>query len=76
MCMTLLQPAWELMERFQSTLVLEKGCCYYFGPSPQMMPYFNSLGYKVPQGVALCDYLLQIPSPQVPHPLPYLTANP
>ncbi|RLN92745.1 hypothetical protein BBJ28_00004293 [Nothophytophthora sp. Chile5] len=56
----LLQPAPEVFALFDNVLILNEGEMMYNGPREDVVPYFETLGFKCPHGRDVADYLLDL----------------
>jgi ABC-type multidrug transport system ATPase subunit len=55
------QPRHSIFEMFDSVLLLGKaGQTAYFGPQFLSVPYLNFLGFSVPRGESIADFLLDV----------------
>lgn len=59
---TLLQPPPETFALFDDLVLLSKGQVIYSGPVEEVVPYFESLGYKLPDRMDVADWLQALPS--------------
>ncbi|EGZ13044.1 pleiotropic drug resistance protein ABC superfamily [Phytophthora sojae] len=57
---SLLQPAPEVFALFDYVLIMNEGEVMYHGPRDQVLPYFESLGFKCPPDRDIADYLLDL----------------
>lgn len=58
--MTIHQPSYRMFCQFDRVILLARGTVFYEGVPQDAIPYFESLGYKVPEGMNPADYLLDI----------------
>lgn len=54
---TLLQPPPETFALFDDLILLSEGQVIYSGPVEEVVPYFESLGYKLPDRMDAADWL-------------------
>lgn len=54
--LTIHQPGPEITQLFDHVLILSNGFTIYNGPADQLVRYFNSLGYYLPEFTNPCDY--------------------
>jgi ABC-type multidrug transport system ATPase subunit len=54
---TLLQPPPETFALFDDLVLLSDGMVIYSGPVEEVVPYFESLGYKLPDRMDAADWL-------------------
>lgn len=54
---TLLQPPPETFALFDDLILLSEGQVIYSGPVEQVVPYFESLGYRLPDRMDAADWL-------------------
>lgn len=54
---TLLQPPPETFALFDELILLSNGKVIYSGPVEQVVPYFESLGYTLPDRMDAADWL-------------------
>ena len=54
---TLLQPPPETFALFDDLILLSEGQIIYSGPVEEVVPYFESLGYKLPDRMDAADWL-------------------
>jgi ABC-type multidrug transport system ATPase subunit len=54
---TLLQPPPETFALFDELILLSDGKVIYSGPVEQVVPYFESLGYELPERMDPADWL-------------------
>lgn len=59
---SLLQPSPEVYNLFDEVLLLSEGQIIYHGPRPEILPYFENLGYICPEHVDEADFLQELPS--------------
>jgi len=59
---TLLQPPPETFALFDELVLLSDGQVIYSGPIVQVVPYFESLGYKLPDRMDPADWLQALPT--------------
>jgi ABC-type multidrug transport system ATPase subunit/ABC-type multidrug transport system permease subunit len=57
---SLLQPAPEVFALFDYILIMNEGEVMYHGAREDVMPYFESLGFKCPPDRDVADYLLDL----------------
>ena len=58
----LLQPAPETFELFDDVMLLSEGHLVYFGPRPGVVPYFESMGFRLPPRKGIADFLQEVTS--------------
>lgn len=58
--MTIHQPSWALLKLVDRIQLLARGKVYYEGPPSDMLAWFNSIGYEVPEGVNPADHYITI----------------
>lgn len=58
--MTIHQPSYRMFCQFDRVILLARGTVFYEGVPQDAIPYFESLGYKVPQGMNPADHFLDI----------------
>ena len=54
---TLLQPPPETFALFDDLILLSEGQVIYSGPVEEVVPYFESLGYRLPDRMDAADWL-------------------
>ena len=54
---TLLQPPPETFALFDDLILLSEGQVIYSGPVEEVVPYFESLGYNLPDRMDVADWL-------------------
>jgi len=54
---SLLQPPPETVANFDDLILLSEGKIIYSGPVDDVIPYFNSLGYDIPERMDVADWL-------------------
>ena len=59
---SLLQPPPEVYELFDEVFVLGKGRILYHGKREQVLPYFESIGYKCPAHRDIADFVQEVSS--------------
>ena len=59
---TLLQPPPETFALFDDLILLSEGKVIYSGPVEEVVPYFESLGYKLPDRMDAADWLQTLPT--------------
>mmetsp|Transcript_17034 Transcript_17034/g.39117 ORF Transcript_17034/g.39117 Transcript_17034/m.39117 type:complete len:1432 (-) Transcript_17034:3850-8145(-) len=59
---TLLQPPPETFALFDDLIVLSEGQVIYSGPVEEVVPYFESLGYRLPERMDAADWLQALPT--------------
>jgi len=59
---TLLQPPPETFALFDDLILLSDGMVIYSGPVEEVVPYFESLGYKLPDRMDAADWLQALPT--------------
>ncbi|KAK9806328.1 hypothetical protein WJX72_010375 [[Myrmecia] bisecta] len=60
--MALLQPPPETYDLFDDVMLLSDGCIVYHGPREQVLPFFESLGFKLPERKGTADFLQEVTS--------------
>jgi ABC-type multidrug transport system ATPase subunit len=60
----LLQPAPEVYNLFDDILLLAEGHIVYFGPKEEVMPFFNRVGFQLPERKGIADFLQEVTSPK------------
>jgi len=58
--MALLQPAPEVYELFDDILLMAEGHVIYHGPKEEVLPFFESLGFKLPPRKGIGDFLQEV----------------
>lgn len=58
--MTIHQPSWALLSLIDRVQLLAQGKVYYEGKPRDMKAWFESIGYKVPEGANPADYYITI----------------
>jgi len=59
---SLLQPPPETFALFDDLILLSEGMVIYSGPVEEVVPYFESLGYKLPDRMDPADFLQALPT--------------
>eukprot|EP00536_Pseudo-nitzschia_multiseries_P009814 jgi/Psemu1/242415/estExt_Genewise1.C_2850020 len=59
---TLLQPPPETFALFDDLILLSEGQVIYSGPIEKSVPYFESLGYRLPERMDAADWLQALPT--------------
>jgi ABC-type multidrug transport system ATPase subunit len=59
---SLLQPPPETVANFDELILLCEGKIIYFGPVEEVVGYFNSLGYVIPERMDVADWLQAVPT--------------
>jgi ABC-type multidrug transport system ATPase subunit len=54
---SLLQPPPETVANFNELILLGEGKIIYSGPVNEVIDYFNSLGYEIPERMDVADWL-------------------
>jgi ABC-type multidrug transport system ATPase subunit len=54
---SLLQPPPETVANFDELILLGEGKIIYSGPINEVIDYFNSLGYEIPERMDVADWL-------------------
>jgi ABC-type multidrug transport system ATPase subunit len=54
---SLLQPPPETVAIFDELILVDSGRVIYSGPVDEVVPHFNSLGYKLPDRMDAADWL-------------------
>eukprot|EP00981_Chlorochromonas_danica_P003637 scaffold680_cov176-Ochromonas_danica.AAC.1 len=57
-------PPPDVYRLFDELILMDEGHVIYHGPREQVLPYFESLGYKCPPQVDDADFLQELPSIQ------------
>ncbi|XWS28696.1 hypothetical protein CRYUN_Cryun25bG0093500 [Craigia yunnanensis] len=60
--MALLQPAPETFELFDDLMLISDGYMVYQGPREEVLEFFESLGFKLPQRKGVADFLQEVTS--------------
>lgn len=58
--MTIHQPSWNVFCALDRVILLAKGAVFYDGPPRDTIPWFESLGYTVPEGTNPADHFISI----------------
>ncbi|KAK9816709.1 hypothetical protein WJX72_004056 [[Myrmecia] bisecta] len=58
----LLQPAPETFELFDDIMLLSEGHTVFFGPREEVMPFFESQGFRLPKRKGIADFLQEVTS--------------
>ena len=58
--MTIHQPSWAILKLVDRVQLLAQGKVYYEGPPMDMIAWFSSLGYIVPEGANPADYYITL----------------
>ncbi|KAK9815874.1 hypothetical protein WJX72_011087 [[Myrmecia] bisecta] len=64
MVIALLQPDPQTYDLFDDILLLSEGHIIYHGPRPEVMKWFNSLGFSCPEKKGIADFLQEVTSPK------------
>lgn len=68
------QPSWQLAQKFDAFMILSKGGkTAFLGPTNEMQPYFESLGFAFPPGWNPVDVVLDCVSGVIPSSRPGIT---
>lgn len=59
---SLLQPPPETVANFDELILVDRGMILYSGPVDEVVDYFNSLGYDIPQRMDVADWLQALPT--------------
>jgi ABC-2 type transporter len=59
---SLLQPPPETVANFDEIVLLSEGKIIFSGPIERIIPYFQNLGYEIPQRMDLADFLQMLPT--------------
>jgi len=59
---SLLQPPPETVANFDELILVHEGKVIYFGPVEDVVDYFDSLGYKIPERMDVADWLQALPT--------------
>ncbi|BDA47821.1 probable pleiotropic drug resistance protein 1 [Coccomyxa sp. Obi] len=62
MLMALLQPAPEVFEVFDDVMLLSEGHIIFHGPIAEVLPFFESLGFRLPERKGIADFLQEVTS--------------
>lgn len=54
--LTIHQPSYRILDTINKFLVLSRGNVIYYGDVPQMVVYFDGLGYTMPEHVIISAY--------------------
>uniref|UniRef100_A0A7S1TP17 ABC transporter domain-containing protein n=1 Tax=Phaeomonas parva TaxID=124430 RepID=A0A7S1TP17_9STRA len=57
---SLLQPAPEVFDLFDDVILMDAGQVVYHGPREEILPYFESLGFKLPPLKDAADFLQEV----------------
>jgi ABC-type multidrug transport system ATPase subunit len=57
---SLLQPAPETYDLFDDIILLSDGYIVYQGPRPQVIEFFESMGFKCPDRKGVADFLQEV----------------
>lgn len=57
---TIHQPRSEIWDLFDRVILLAHGCCIYSGEAKDCIPYFESLGHKLPAFVNPSEFLVDL----------------
>jgi ABC-type multidrug transport system ATPase subunit len=57
---TLSNPAWSVLDAFDTTLLLGGGLQLYFGPRREAVAYFENIGYEKSKSKSPSEFLLEI----------------
>jgi len=60
--LALLQPAPEVYNQFDDILLLSEGSLVFHGPREEVLPFFESLGFKLPERKGVADFLQEVTS--------------
>eukprot|EP00516_Mucochytrium_quahogii_P004535 CAMPEP_0203759468 /NCGR_PEP_ID=MMETSP0098-20131031/12510_1 /ASSEMBLY_ACC=CAM_ASM_000208 /TAXON_ID=96639 /ORGANISM=" , Strain NY0313808BC1" /LENGTH=1654 /DNA_ID=CAMNT_0050652455 /DNA_START=147 /DNA_END=5108 /DNA_ORIENTATION=+ len=58
----LLQPPPEVIDLFDDIILMAEGRIIYHGPRDQIQGYFESMGFMLPEGKDLGDFLVELPT--------------
>jgi hypothetical protein len=58
--MTIHQPSWNIFCRLDRVILLARGGVYFDGLPRDTIPWFETLGYTVPEGTNPADYFISI----------------
>ncbi|EIE18194.1 putative pleiotropic drug resistance protein 3 [Coccomyxa subellipsoidea C-169] len=64
MLMALLQPAPEVYELFDDVMLLSEGHVLFHGPIGEVLPFFEGLGFRLPERKGIADFLQEVTSPK------------
>jgi ABC-type multidrug transport system ATPase subunit/ABC-type multidrug transport system permease subunit len=56
---TIHQPSTEVMQLFDQLMIIGAGKTLYYGPGPQVVDYFKSIGYTCPKFENPGDYIME-----------------
>lgn len=59
---SLLQPPPETVANFDDLILVHEGKVIYMGPVDEVVEYFNSLGYMIPDRMDVADWLQALPT--------------
>ncbi|KAL3156297.1 hypothetical protein ABBQ32_012567 [Trebouxia sp. C0010 RCD-2024] len=59
-CIALLQPAPEVFDLFDDIMVLAEGSMVYHGPRDQVVPFFEQLGFEIPERKGVADFIQEV----------------
>jgi len=59
---SLLQPPPETVANFDDLILVHEGKVIYMGPVEEVVEYFNSLGYMIPDRMDVADWLQALPT--------------
>lgn len=66
---SLLQPAPETFDLFDDVILMAEGKIVYHGPRTDILPFFQSCGFKCPQRKGVADFLQEVIENLVPYSL-------
>ncbi|KAL0051690.1 hypothetical protein WJX82_000289 [Trebouxia sp. C0006] len=64
MLIALLQPTPETYHLFDDIMLLSEGNLVFHGPKEEVVPFFQSMGFYVPERKAVSDFLQEVTSPK------------
>ncbi|KAL3152681.1 hypothetical protein ABBQ38_012276 [Trebouxia sp. C0009 RCD-2024] len=59
-CVALLQPAPEVFDLFDDIMVLAEGSMVYHGPRDHVVPFFEQLGFEIPERKGVADFIQEV----------------
>lgn len=58
--MALLQPAPEVFDLFDDIMLLCEGHVVFHGPVAEVLPFFEGLGFRLPERKGIADFLQEV----------------
>ncbi len=68
MVTTIHQPSSRLYQQLDKLLLLAEGHPLYYGSADQVVHWFNHLGFPLPYGINVADFILDLAMGEVSHP--------